>query len=278
MKRLFGKGVIQTIVFGLLIFASLETFAQPLRPLDTLSTFGKFRSYFLNHESSDEAINKERQIPVELYRKVLGNKLTNEKVPYVEAFKMFDRGKSFIFIVELGCPGDAGGYCFSYVMISTTDDGKVENSKYIGSSWGDLGGGTNSRISLINDSLLEVQDHDIENDDDGNPVKDTIDDYSYYVINNHGFRPANVSEPSDGRLYPQASLRVLTFSELKQMNEDELDVMRNEIFADHGYIFKTQKWKSYFESQSWYRPRFDDVTNKLSVVERINVERILKTS
>lgn len=276
MKRLFGKGVIKTIVFGLLIFASLETFAQPLRPLDTLSTFGKFRSYFHHHQSYVNAINKAEQIPFDLSQKVLGNKIIDENVTDVKAFNMFDRGKSFIFIVELGCPGD--GYCYSYLLVSFTEDGKIENSKHIGGSWGDMEGETDSRISLINDSLLEVRDHDIENDDNGNTVKDTIDDYSYYVINSQGFHSASMSEPSKGRLYPQASVRVLTVPELKKMDKDELDIMRNEIFADHGYVFKTKKWKSYFESQSWYRPRFDDVTNKLSVVERINVERILKTS
>ena len=55
--------------------------------------------------------------------------------------------------------------------------------------------------------------------------------------------------------------------------------MRNEIFADHGYIFKTEKVdKIILNSKNWYRPRYDDVTNKLTVIERINIDNILKAS
>ncbi|MFA5122223.1 YARHG domain-containing protein [Zavarzinia sp.] len=34
----------------------------------------------------------------------------------------------------------------------------------------------------------------------------------------------------------------------------ELDIMRNEIFARHGYIFKRNDLSDYFSNQPWYRP------------------------
>ena len=34
---------------------------------------------------------------------------------------------------------------------------------------------------------------------------------------------------------------------------EEVRLMLNEIYARHGYIFKLEQYKSYFESQSWYR-------------------------
>ena len=38
--------------------------------------------------------------------------------------------------------------------------------------------------------------------------------------------------------------------------------MRNEIFARHGYIFKSNpEMIKYFNNQSWYTPQYYDVTN-----------------
>ena len=52
--------------------------------------------------------------------------------------------------------------------------------------------------------------------------------------------------------------------------------MRNEIFARHGYIFKTQEMKSYFSLQSWYSAQYNDVTSMLSSIEKQNIEVIKK--
>ncbi len=49
-------------------------------------------------------------------------------------------------------------------------------------------------------------------------------------------------------------------------------VLRNAIFARHGYRFKSQDLKDYFNQYSWYMPRFDDVTSHLSEVERENIQ------
>ena len=49
-------------------------------------------------------------------------------------------------------------------------------------------------------------------------------------------------------------------------------VLRNAIFARHGYRFKSQDLKDYFNQFSWYMPRFADVTSHLSEVERENIQ------
>jgi len=50
--------------------------------------------------------------------------------------------------------------------------------------------------------------------------------------------------------------------------------MRNEIFARHGYIFQTPKWKAYFQNQSWYSPKNSDVNSLLTDIELENIPRI----
>lgn len=52
--------------------------------------------------------------------------------------------------------------------------------------------------------------------------------------------------------------------------------MRNEIFARHGYIFKTDDMRQYFNSQNWYSPMYNEVSSSLSSIEKYNVEFIKK--
>jgi hypothetical protein len=75
-------------------------------------------------------------------------------------------------------------------------------------------------------------------------------------------------------LFPQSSTRLLTQNDLSTLNKRDLKIMRNEIFARHGYIFKTADMKNYFAQQSWYRPLYGDVNNLLTSIEKTNVELI----
>jgi hypothetical protein len=70
--------------------------------------------------------------------------------------------------------------------------------------------------------------------------------------------------------YPEGSARLLTYDDVAGKSSWELKIMKNEIYARHGYIFKTPELKSYFGSQPWYRPTYDDVTDLLSDIEREN--------
>lgn len=74
--------------------------------------------------------------------------------------------------------------------------------------------------------------------------------------------------------YDIACRRRLTESDLYGLSKNELRIMRNWIFARHGYIFKTAAMKSYFSQKSWYNGRYNDVYSSLSAVEKYNVEFI----
>jgi serine/threonine-protein kinase len=74
--------------------------------------------------------------------------------------------------------------------------------------------------------------------------------------------------------FPEASTRLLSASDLARRTSWELRVMRNEIFARHGYIFKKPEMRSYFAQQPWYNPRYDDVSRLLSDIEMRNVKMI----
>ncbi len=77
-------------------------------------------------------------------------------------------------------------------------------------------------------------------------------------------------------MYPQASERYLASRDVVNLNKFQLKIMRNEIFARHGYIFKTPDMKSYFSQQSWYHGQYNDVNSMLSAIEKQNIELIRK--
>jgi len=62
----------------------------------------------------------------------------------------------------------------------------------------------------------------------------------------------------------------------KHLSISDLDIMRNEIFADYGYKFNSQKWQSFFGQLNWYKPQFNDVNDKLNEIEKYNVKMILQ--
>jgi len=74
--------------------------------------------------------------------------------------------------------------------------------------------------------------------------------------------------------FPQASQRLLTVSDLRNLDKNSLRIMRNEIFARHGYVFQTDDMKAYFRNQSWYVPKYDNVSSMLTTIEKKNIEMI----
>lgn len=74
--------------------------------------------------------------------------------------------------------------------------------------------------------------------------------------------------------YPQASKRLLTEDDVNNLVKEELEAMRNEIFARHGYCFKKKHLRERFEDQDWYIPNTVDVKNDLTAIEIKNIALI----
>ena len=56
---------------------------------------------------------------------------------------------------------------------------------------------------------------------------------------------------------------------VKTLNQQTLRLMRNEVFARHGYIFNDTELKNYFTSQSWYKPNPTFNPNQLNEFEQL---------
>lgn len=72
-----------------------------------------------------------------------------------------------------------------------------------------------------------------------------------------------------------ASQRLLKGDEL-QTSVWELSIMRNEIYARHGYAFANKEMAAYFAEQDWYIPCSSNVESKLTTVEKQNLKRLEK--
>ncbi|WP_286133866.1 YARHG domain-containing protein [Bacillus sp. AFS053548] len=74
-------------------------------------------------------------------------------------------------------------------------------------------------------------------------------------------------------ILPMSNIRKLTQDDIDYLTKDELGIARNEIYARHGYIFKTVKMRNYFLAQSWYSPNVN-YNGTLSEIETYNVNLI----
>jgi len=75
-------------------------------------------------------------------------------------------------------------------------------------------------------------------------------------------------------MYPEGSNRILQNSDLETLALRELGIMRNEIFARHGYSFKKMDYRQIFEKFDWYAPISTNVDAELTQIERTNVSKI----
>lgn len=75
-------------------------------------------------------------------------------------------------------------------------------------------------------------------------------------------------------IIPDSNTRKLSASELKGFNSNTLALIRNEIYARHGYVFQKQKYRDYFGSKQWYTPNSNFDASWLNSVEKYNVELI----
>ena len=68
-----------------------------------------------------------------------------------------------------------------------------------------------------------------------------------------------------------ASKQKLTEKELKNLRKLDLEIIKNSVFARHGYSFKKDTYRNFFEQTDWYIPVSNNVDKDLSPLEKENV-------
>ena len=106
--------------------------------------------------------------------------------------------------------------------------------------------------------------------------------FKYFEMSDSGLQ--KIEQGSDNRpdrLVPFLSNRLLTQKELQDLQAipGRLRLVRNELFAQYGYVFNAKDLKEYFEAKDWYTPSTltsAEIQDQMTVLERLNVELIKK--
>ncbi|APC39358.1 YARHG domain-containing protein [Clostridium estertheticum] len=83
---------------------------------------------------------------------------------------------------------------------------------------------------------------------------------------------------TDSYIFSKSSSENLLESDVSKLVKGDLSLARNEIFARHGFVFKSEPFKSYFNNKSWYKQNslFKGTDSELNAKELYNVNLILK--
>lgn len=87
----------------------------------------------------------------------------------------------------------------------------------------------------------------------------------------------NVKESLFEGKFSEASTQALSEEAIRLLSPEDIRIMRNEIFARYGYIFRQGgSMETYFKAQSWYKPVYKDVNPFLTDLEKKNIDLIRK--
>ena len=77
-------------------------------------------------------------------------------------------------------------------------------------------------------------------------------------------------------ILPDSSIRKLNANEVMGLGSELAQDAINEIYARHGYVFKTDSIRHYYQSQSWYHENYNFSESDLSEIESYNIGLLRK--
>ena len=154
----------------------------------------------------------------------------------------------------------------------------------------------NANINIIDEQLIEISYYDFFEKslfgkggliptegfyiNDFDKKRDILEGYiyEYYQIAPDG-QLKSISKNANAnihRKYPQSSARILSYSELEDLSYDQISRMKNEILAEHGYIFANKVIQKQFDKEDWYEARHTNVDAFFTKIEKINIAKLQK--
>ena len=91
---------------------------------------------------------------------------------------------------------------------------------------------------------------------------------AYYFLADNTTK-SEIAYNSSDEYYHITGSRKLTYDDIRGLSSRELRIMRNEIYARHGYIFQDAMLRDHFMQKPWYTPQTKNVA--LSSIEQYNV-------
>lgn len=73
-----------------------------------------------------------------------------------------------------------------------------------------------------------------------------------------------------------ASNTLLKKADVENLKKGDLTIIRNTIYARHGYSFKNRPLRVFFDAQSWYIPVHTDIKADFTEIEKENIKLLLR--
>ena len=247
--------------------------------------FEKLLVYFNNPETlqnlkkppykmiSSEGKILEILIDKELVEQILGKKYNQQLIGIFPGKILFNKKITGLTIIS---HFGAGGFCEFQELVIFNPQGKLTGQYLFGKQ---LEGGQKSlqkKNVYCSDSLMifKISDEDFTMNDSLKSIKVNMETITISkkgeikLLSNHNINTK--------RKYYWISTNIIQDSTLSKYDKKELTEMRNEIYASKGFIFKSEKWKKHFEKMQWYQSISENVEDQLSIIEKINIARILR--
>jgi hypothetical protein len=98
-----------------------------------------------------------------------------------------------------------------------------------------------------------------------------IDDEAYET-----YDELEYSTATDAIYKLNASAQLLTKEDTENLKKGDLKIIRNTIYARHGYSFKNRPLRVFFDAQPWYIPVHTDIKSELTSIEKQNIKLLLR--
>lgn len=98
------------------------------------------------------------------------------------------------------------------------------------------------------------------------PYKNTVSAKNYKLIKREFVYDKNIGD------YPDASNRYLEVPDVENFLPEEIEMIRNEIYARHGYSYTNIKIRRIFDAKDWYIPMSIDIRDQLTDIEAANID------
>ncbi|PWS27374.1 hypothetical protein DHW03_07085 [Pedobacter yonginense] len=98
---------------------------------------------------------------------------------------------------------------------------------------------------------------------------DTLENGTIDTLGNSYYRSA-----SEQIFKLNASTTILKEKDLKNLRKLDLQIIKNTIFARHGYAFKKNTYRQFFDPVEWYVPVASNVDKDLTAIESKNIKLI----
>ena len=101
-------------------------------------------------------------------------------------------------------------------------------------------------------------------------VTDTIDDEVEVYEDTEYFSTTQ-------KLFEKNASNEELFSDfVSNLSKADIFILRNSVFARHGFAFRDKQLRMYFEQFDWYMPVFGDVKDELTELEKKNIDLLLR--